>query len=76
VIDAVSLRFIQTISWDSKVSGPLGIAVLPDGSQIFTANLNSNNIGIIRQVPASRLMSPVFEISNKDKFSRNEKERI
>lgn len=50
VLDAATLRFIQTISWTSNVQFPFGIAVLPDGSQIFTANMNSNNLGIIQQV--------------------------
>lgn len=50
VMDAATLRFIQTISWTAGVQFPYGIAVLPDGSQIFTANTFSNNIGIVQQV--------------------------
>lgn len=55
VIDAISLGFIQTISWISEVILPFGIAVLPDGSQIFTANMFSNNIGLIQQ------LQPVYD---------------
>lgn len=50
VIDTATFRFIQTISWTSNIRDPYGIAVLPDGSQIFTANVNSGNVGIIQQV--------------------------
>jgi len=53
VLDARSLRFVQTISWTANVQFPFGIAVLPDGSRIFTANVNSNNLGIIQQVQPS-----------------------
>jgi DNA-binding beta-propeller fold protein YncE len=50
VFDAASLRLIQTISWTAGIRLPMGIAVMPDGSQIFTANVNSNNLGIVQQV--------------------------
>ena len=50
VLDAASLKCMESISWADNVRDPYGIAVLPDGSQIFTANFSSSNLGIIRQV--------------------------
>ena len=50
VFDATSLRLVQTLSWSSSVLQPLGVAVAPDGSQLFTANVNSNNLAVAQQV--------------------------
>jgi DNA-binding beta-propeller fold protein YncE len=52
IFDAASLRLVQTIPWTAGVKMPNGIAVAPDGSRIFTANTNSNNLGIVAQVQA------------------------
>ncbi|HEV2789971.1 MAG TPA: YncE family protein [Solirubrobacterales bacterium] len=48
--DAASLRLLQTISSKNRVLNPIGIAVSPDGSRLFTANVNSNNMSVIQQV--------------------------
>ena len=53
VFDSVSLRLIQTISWNSDVQGPWGVAITPDASQLFTANLFSGDLGIVQQVQAA-----------------------
>jgi DNA-binding beta-propeller fold protein YncE len=50
VFDPTSLRLVQTISWTSEVTLPIGVGALPDGSQIFTANAGSGNVGIVQQV--------------------------
>lgn len=50
VIDPDSLRILQTISWETEIANPWGIAVEQDGSQIYTANYNSGNIGIVSQI--------------------------
>jgi DNA-binding beta-propeller fold protein YncE len=57
IFDTASLRLNQTISWPAAVSGPSGIAVMPDGSQLFTANTNSNNLGLVQQVQPSTPLS-------------------
>ena len=55
IFDAKSLRLIQTISFENEVLNPMGVAVTPTGSQLFTANVNSNNLAVAQQVqPASR----------------------
>ena len=53
VFGSVSLRLIQTISWNSDVEGPWGVAVTPDASQLFTANAFSDDLGIVQQVQAT-----------------------
>lgn len=53
VIDPITLKFLQTISWKSGVRNPYGIGINNDASCIFTANLNMSNIGIIRQTQPS-----------------------
>jgi DNA-binding beta-propeller fold protein YncE len=50
VFDAASLRLVQMVSWSSSVQLPLGVAVTPDGSQLFTANVNSNDLAVAQQV--------------------------
>lgn len=50
VFDAASLRLVQTLSWQQGVQNPYGVAAMPDGSQIFTTNVYSNNLGVIQQV--------------------------
>jgi DNA-binding beta-propeller fold protein YncE len=50
VFDAATLLSVQTITWNSAVLGPYGIASAPDGSRIFVANQNSGNLGIIDQI--------------------------
>jgi DNA-binding beta-propeller fold protein YncE len=50
VLDAASLRLIQTLSWTSGVEMPSGIAVASDGSQVYTANILSGNLGVLSQV--------------------------
>ena len=50
IFDAESLRLIQTISFAKGVLSPMGVAVTPTGSQLFTANVNSNNLGVAQQV--------------------------
>jgi DNA-binding beta-propeller fold protein YncE len=50
IIDAASLRIDQTLSWQSGVEAPWGIAAASDGTGIFTANLNSANIAIAQQI--------------------------
>ena len=50
IVDAASLRIDQTISWQSGVQAPWGIAAASDGTGIFTANLNSANIAIAQQM--------------------------
>lgn len=50
IFDAESLRLIQTISFENNVLSPMGVAVTPTGSQVFTANVNSNNLGVAQQV--------------------------
>ncbi len=53
VIDPITLKFLQTISWKAGSRNPYGIGINPDASCIFTANLKTNNIGIIHQVQPS-----------------------
>lgn len=50
VFDAASLRLEQTLSWNTSVQQPYGVAVMPDGSQLFTANVNSNDLAVAQQV--------------------------
>lgn len=50
VFDATSLRLVQTISWESGAQAPKGIAVALDAARIFTANTNSNDLGVVTQV--------------------------
>lgn len=50
VMDAATLRFIQTLSWQSTVTMPYGIAIRSDGSTLYTANVMSNDMGLIQQV--------------------------
>lgn len=50
VFDAASLRLVQTISWAFGAQAPKGIAVAPDAARIFTANTNSDNLGVVTQV--------------------------
>ncbi|KUZ80129.1 beta-propeller fold lactonase family protein [Burkholderia ubonensis] len=38
ILDAASLRIVQTLSWQAGVVGPTGIAISPDGSRIFAAS--------------------------------------
>jgi YVTN family beta-propeller protein len=56
ILDARSLRLIQTISFEKEVFNPFGVAVTPTGTQIFTANVKSNNVGVAQQVqPIARV---------------------
>ena len=48
--DAASLRLVQTISWTTGVQMPNGLAITPDASQIFTANIKTDNLGVMSQV--------------------------
>lgn len=50
IFDAASLRIDQTMSWQSGVQAPWGMAATADGSSLFSANVNSSNIGIAQQV--------------------------
>jgi DNA-binding beta-propeller fold protein YncE len=50
VLSASSLRIDQTLSWTSGVLGPWGIAAASDGTGLFSANINSQNIAIAQQV--------------------------
>ncbi len=50
ILDAASLRIVQTLSWQSGVMAPYGVAVSPDGSRVFTANAYSGNLAIAEQV--------------------------
>lgn len=52
-IDAASLQYLQTISWPQKVQFPNAVAALPDGSQLFVANVNTGNFAIARLVQPS-----------------------
>lgn len=54
VIGAAAIRFIQSVFQGSEVIGPYGIAVMPDGSRILTANVDSGNMSIFSQVQPSR----------------------
>ncbi|WP_372501599.1 YncE family protein [Tistrella mobilis] len=38
ILDAASLRIVQTLSWPAGVVGPTGIAISADGSRIFAAS--------------------------------------
>lgn len=49
MIDADSLRFLQTITWGSGVSGPMAIAVSNDGANVYLANQTSANLAIAEQ---------------------------
>ena len=70
VFDSVSLRLIQTISWDSDVQGPWGVAITPDASQLFTANLFSGDLGIVQQVQAAAgsLLDGELDVERFDAF--------
>jgi DNA-binding beta-propeller fold protein YncE len=50
ILNAKSLRIDQTLSWQSGVQMPYGIAAASDGSALFSANVNSQNIAIAQQV--------------------------
>lgn len=50
ILDAASLRIDQTLSWQSNVQMPWGIAAAADGTAIFAANVLSQNIAIAQQV--------------------------
>ncbi|CAE6872728.1 hypothetical protein R69746_08546 [Paraburkholderia aspalathi] len=52
ILDAASLRIVQTLSWPAGVVGPTGIAISPDGSRIFAAStgLSSGSIAVADQV--------------------------
>jgi DNA-binding beta-propeller fold protein YncE len=53
VFDPRSLRLLETIRLSATpgmVAGCSGLAVMPDGSRIFTANTESHNLSIVEQV--------------------------
>jgi YVTN family beta-propeller protein len=50
IFDAASLRLVQSVSWESGAQMVSGIAVSPDASRIFTANIKTGNLGVIGQV--------------------------
>ncbi len=50
ILNAQSLRIDQTMTWQSGVQAPWGIAAASDGSGLFSANVNSQNIAIAQQV--------------------------
>ncbi|MFY0255953.1 YncE family protein [Chitinophaga sp. 30R24] len=50
VVSTATLRIIQTLSWQQDIRFPQGITMLPDGSSIYLACLNSNNIAQINQI--------------------------
>jgi DNA-binding beta-propeller fold protein YncE len=67
VFDPRSLRIIQTIplaAGSGQVRGITGLAVAADGSAVFTANADSQNLGIVEQIqmgtttttPSARLL--------------------
>ncbi|MEK2607010.1 YncE family protein [Burkholderia arboris] len=52
VLDAASLRIVQTLAWPTRVVGPTGIAISPDGSRIFVASTGraSSSIAVADQL--------------------------
>jgi DNA-binding beta-propeller fold protein YncE len=52
VLDAASLRLVQTLGWSSGAEMPNGIGVASDGSAVYTANIVSGNLGLLSQVQA------------------------
>lgn len=50
ILDAVSLRTVQTLAWQQNVQAPFGIAAASDGSALFSANVGSQNVAIAQQV--------------------------
>lgn len=52
VLDAASLRLVQTLGWSSGVEMPNSIVVASDGSAAYTANVTSGNLGLLAQVQA------------------------
>jgi len=70
VLDPASLRILQTIPLSAKqggVTGVQGLAVMPDGSAIYTANMLTQNMSVVEQVqigaaltaPRARVSSPL-----------------
>jgi DNA-binding beta-propeller fold protein YncE len=53
ILDPRSLRILQTIllsSSSGSVAGAAGLAVMPDGSRLFTANILSQTLSIVEQI--------------------------
>ena len=53
IFDAASLRLVQTINCTPGEQQPTGIAITPDASQIFTANILTSSLGVISPVQGS-----------------------
>ncbi|MDX2361883.1 MAG: beta-propeller fold lactonase family protein [Crocinitomicaceae bacterium] len=49
LVDASSLRIVQTLTWNSNVEYPVGISILPNASAIYFAGQNSGTLGQIIQ---------------------------
>ena len=54
VIDTMSLRFLQTVTWPTSLSGPLGIAINGDQSLLFAATIDGKLASATQVRPAPR----------------------
>jgi DNA-binding beta-propeller fold protein YncE len=63
VFSTDAMQNVESISFPSDANLPWSIAIAPDGSSLFTANILSNNISLIPQLAASSSRSAKMEIS-------------
>jgi DNA-binding beta-propeller fold protein YncE len=61
-IDTLSLRFQQTVTWPTSLSGPMGIAVSGDQANLFVATSNGQLASApqVRPAPSQRILIPRF----------------
>ncbi|ATL48175.1 hypothetical protein COR50_13935 [Chitinophaga caeni] len=50
IINATNLRIVQTLSYESNIRYPMGIAMVPDASAIYFTGMNSGNIAQLKQI--------------------------